>query len=870
MTIQKISVAKGIHWVEIPEANLRILCGCPMDCVKHLMKRGLIVATEKNGIPCETGPNAILLSDLMLQNGEFANLGDFPVLQMLYKQGLILPNHPNNTGQKPLLIGRQEQVNAQLQYIYRGNYGLVSTQEIEESGVDAQTAAAMMRMKLRFAFGAIRSSRDLLETCIIENEAVTIGPGVTLLRRADNIFEISHEGTSVTVDLNLAPGERYESAYPLGYQMLTREYFAVVHSGDGDGWDVNRPSMSSIVMFQGKIYLVDAGPNLYNNLQSLGIGIDEVEGLFHTHAHDDHFAGITTLMRAGRKIKYFATRLVRASVEKKLSALLAIEEEQFRDYFAVHDLQADSWNDIEGLEVRPCYSPHPLETTIFMFRTLWKDGYKTYAHFADIISLDLLRKMINEDPKQPGIDAATFAKVCNEYLTPAHLKKLDIGGGMIHGVAKDFQEDRSQRILLSHIARELTPEEREIGSNAPHGMMDVLIHGLSDAARRSAFAFLQSALPEMPLHHLRILLNAPIIPLPPGKILLKEGEMPEEIYLVLSGTVDLFRTKEQFSGKVTIGVLIGEDAVLHKQPSRFTYSTACFVQALAIPSFLFLELVERNNLLNVIETMFDRRSFLQATTLFSEGVPYPVLDQIVQAAHSYRVPANHDLTYQDMGKLHIIRSGTVIRSLAGEQVDILSSRDFFGEEMALFGSPSLFSLTTSTETELYQIPGELLQEIPIVRWKLFEGYQKRALQVIHGTGEVGNFKWNNAFNVQIAEMDIHHKKLLEIANGIMEIVHANQGWGPLEKAFSSLVQYTEYHFSAEERLLQRYGYPGLEQHQKKHRLLVEQVHRYREQIKEHQGSAQIDFSQFFNQWIVRHVLNEDRSYSQFLNDKGVY
>ena len=30
----------GVWWVEIAAANLRILCGCPADAVKHLMKRG--------------------------------------------------------------------------------------------------------------------------------------------------------------------------------------------------------------------------------------------------------------------------------------------------------------------------------------------------------------------------------------------------------------------------------------------------------------------------------------------------------------------------------------------------------------------------------------------------------------------------------------------------------------------------------------------------------------------------------------------------------------------------------------------------------------------------------------------------------------
>ena len=110
--LRKIHITKGVSWVEAPDAGLFVLCGCPADAVKHLMRRGLILETEREGVPFETGPNAILLSDVMLQNGTFCNLAEFPVLQMLYRQGMIIPDHPNNSGEKPMLIGLKELVEA--------------------------------------------------------------------------------------------------------------------------------------------------------------------------------------------------------------------------------------------------------------------------------------------------------------------------------------------------------------------------------------------------------------------------------------------------------------------------------------------------------------------------------------------------------------------------------------------------------------------------------------------------------------------------------------------------------------------------------------------------------------------------------------
>jgi hemerythrin len=122
--LQLTKITNGVYWLQIPEADLYILCGCPADIVKHMMQKGLIAQTQKGGAHFETGPNAILLSDSLIQKGEFSNLAEFPVLQMLYRQGMIIPNHPNNKGTRPLLIGKEQQVKAQMDYIYRGNYGL--------------------------------------------------------------------------------------------------------------------------------------------------------------------------------------------------------------------------------------------------------------------------------------------------------------------------------------------------------------------------------------------------------------------------------------------------------------------------------------------------------------------------------------------------------------------------------------------------------------------------------------------------------------------------------------------------------------------------------------------------------------------------
>ena len=163
----------------------------------------------------------------------------------------------------------------------------------------------MLRIKRWFAFDDIRRTEDLLDLRVVDGPAVELRAGAFVRRRGFNHYEFIHGGHSVSVDLNLGEGEEYLPTYALGSHRLHREYFSVVHIGEGDGWDVSRPCMASLLCFQGKVYLIDAGPNIAYSLAALGVSINEVDGIFHTHAHDDHFAGLTSLASRDHRIRLF-------------------------------------------------------------------------------------------------------------------------------------------------------------------------------------------------------------------------------------------------------------------------------------------------------------------------------------------------------------------------------------------------------------------------------------------------------------------------------------------------------------------------------------------------------------------------------------
>lgn len=718
--MKKSTIATGVYWIEVPKADLRILCGTPADVVKHLMRAGYISTVEKNGTSWETGPNAILLSDVSVQNGEFSNLAEFPVLQMLYRQGMIIPGHPNNTGRKPMIIGAADQVDAQREYIFRGNYGLVSEQELLDAGVEPETAREYFRIKKAFAFGSIRQPDEIVDFLTVGDEPVTITDDVSVERVAINTYRFSTPGDYVEVSLNLDSGQHYYPPYVLGQHKIKRQYFSVVHTGEGDGWDINRPCMGSVLVFQQRVYLIDAGPSVMNALNSLGMSVNEIAGIFHTHAHDDHFAGLTSLVRADHRLDYYAAPMVRASVQKKLSALMSFPEERFERYFIPHDLKVDEWNMIDGLEVKPVYSPHPVETTIMFFRALWDGGYRTYAHLADIASFSQLDRLV--DPGNP-FSVALFDRVRKNYLTPADVKKIDIGGGMIHGNAEDFRDDTSNRIVLSHTANHLTLAQKEIGADTSFGMADVLIHSTDVILESTIVNLLRQNFPGVPDHEIAMLSNSPAKTVSVGSILVKRNSIPPAVHLLINGLIEILDAEAGTQNILTTGTMVGERNCLNDIPSRRTYRARSFIRVLEIPRDIYRGFIERNDLLSSMQEYLERKHFLEGTFVLGDRIAGKTRNAIAQEMVELSVGRGAEISTDS--SLVMIADGSVEVRCNRKLIAVAGTNDAIGEPRLLGEDRYEVTYTAREQTRYYAIPYEVLQQIPIVRWKLLEQFKRR-------------------------------------------------------------------------------------------------------------------------------------------------
>jgi len=125
-------------------------------------------------------------------------------------------------------------------------------------------------------------------------------------------------------------------------------------------------------------------------------------------------------------------------------------------------------------------------------------------------------------------------------------------------------------------------------------------------------------------------------------------------------------------------------------------------------------------------------------------------------------------------------------------------------------------------------------------------------------------QWNSNLSVGIEEIDNQHKKLIEIINTLNDAMKTGKGSESLSGIVSELIEYTKYHFTAEEALMKDNNYPGYLSHKAVHSTLVEKVRDIELDLKAGKIALSVQVFAFLKDWLVNHIQGEDKKYAPFL------
>ena len=115
-------------------------------------------------------------------------------------------------------------------------------------------------------------------------------------------------------------------------------------------------------------------------------------------------------------------------------------------------------------------------------------------------------------------------------------------------------------------------------------------------------------------------------------------------------------------------------------------------------------------------------------------------------------------------------------------------------------------------------------------------------------------------------IDSQHKELIEKINGLERSCETNAELSVAVKMLNYLADYTDFHFSEEEKLQEEIEYPGMEEHKKQHQEFKQAIEELHEMLEEQEGPTK-EFSEQLNkrvtEWLYRHIQGFDRSVAEY-------
>lgn len=121
-------------------------------------------------------------------------------------------------------------------------------------------------------------------------------------------------------------------------------------------------------------------------------------------------------------------------------------------------------------------------------------------------------------------------------------------------------------------------------------------------------------------------------------------------------------------------------------------------------------------------------------------------------------------------------------------------------------------------------------------------------------------EWNARLSLGIDEIDHQHRKLIEMINELDRAMEQGQGKAAIGRVLDGLVAYTQFHFGAEEKLMERCGYPGSERHKTEHVAFVKKLIDFKGGYARGQLGLSIAVMSFLSTWLTEHIQGTDRQY----------
>jgi len=130
-------------------------------------------------------------------------------------------------------------------------------------------------------------------------------------------------------------------------------------------------------------------------------------------------------------------------------------------------------------------------------------------------------------------------------------------------------------------------------------------------------------------------------------------------------------------------------------------------------------------------------------------------------------------------------------------------------------------------------------------------------------------EWNETFVLGIDEIDQQHRSIVEHFTGFSQAVQDGCGREILAEMATFLADYAQLHFVTEERYMQMYDYPRIEEQRREHEEFTSDARELRNRIDEEGASRElaVALTGKMVRWVIQHIRNHDRDMADFVKER---
>jgi hemerythrin len=122
--------------------------------------------------------------------------------------------------------------------------------------------------------------------------------------------------------------------------------------------------------------------------------------------------------------------------------------------------------------------------------------------------------------------------------------------------------------------------------------------------------------------------------------------------------------------------------------------------------------------------------------------------------------------------------------------------------------------------------------------------------------------WDSSLSIGIDVIDGQHKRILDYINDLHEANQDNDR-EKVSEVIHGLMDYTVTHFTFEEQLMEKAGYPISDSHKMVHKSFVKRIENYSQRHERGENIAR-KLSSELRIWLTNHIKNEDADYAPYV------